>query len=72
VHALHEAALCIIAQGRKQVMLAGELYIYDRDDCQGRRSRLARIKIILMRERSGRARRLYAKPPRRDDCKDHE
>lgn len=29
VHALHEPALCIIAQGRKQVMLGSEVYRYD-------------------------------------------
>lgn len=29
LHALHEPALCIVAQGRKQVMLAGEVYFYD-------------------------------------------
>jgi AraC-like DNA-binding protein len=29
LHALHEPALCIVAQGRKQVMLAGEVYEYD-------------------------------------------
>lgn len=29
VHGVHEAAVCIIAQGRKQVMLGEEVYIYD-------------------------------------------
>jgi AraC-like DNA-binding protein len=29
LHALHQPALCIIAQGRKQVMLGDEVYLYD-------------------------------------------
>lgn len=29
LHALHEPALCIIAQGRKQVMLGEQVYLYD-------------------------------------------
>ncbi|PXA76940.1 AraC family transcriptional regulator CmrA [Caulobacter sp. D4A] len=29
VHGVHEAAVCIIAQGRKQVMLGEEVYVYD-------------------------------------------
>ncbi|MGF1938441.1 MAG: AraC family transcriptional regulator [Nostoc sp. ChiQUE02] len=28
LHALHEPALCIVAQGKKQVMLADNLYVY--------------------------------------------
>ncbi|AMJ62178.1 AraC family transcriptional regulator [Bosea sp. PAMC 26642] len=30
LHALHEPALCILVQGRKQVMLGDQVYIYDR------------------------------------------
>ena len=30
IHALHEPALCIVAQGRKQVMLGEDVYLYDR------------------------------------------
>lgn len=30
LHALHEPALCIIVQGRKQVMLGSRVYHYDR------------------------------------------
>jgi AraC-like DNA-binding protein len=30
IHALHEPALCIVAQGRKQVMLGETIYLYDR------------------------------------------
>jgi AraC-like DNA-binding protein len=30
VHAVHEPALCIIVQGRKQVMLGERIYLYDR------------------------------------------
>lgn len=33
LHALHEPALCIVAQGKKQVMLADELYLYGSDHC---------------------------------------
>jgi AraC-like DNA-binding protein len=33
VHALHEPALCIVAQGRKQVILADELYFYGPSHC---------------------------------------
>jgi AraC-like DNA-binding protein len=33
LHALHEPALCIVAQGKKQVMLANELYLYGSDQC---------------------------------------
>jgi AraC-like DNA-binding protein len=29
IHAVHKPALCIVAQGRKQVMLADEVYLYD-------------------------------------------
>lgn len=29
IHAVHRPALCIVAQGRKQVMLADEVYLYD-------------------------------------------
>jgi AraC-like DNA-binding protein len=32
-HVLHEPALCLVAQGRKQVMLGGELYSYSREQC---------------------------------------
>ncbi|MEH2367985.1 AraC family transcriptional regulator [Nostoc sp.] len=31
LHALHEPALCIVAQGKKQVMLADNLYVYGQD-----------------------------------------
>lgn len=30
LHALHQPALCIVAQGRKQVMLGETVYVYDR------------------------------------------
>lgn len=30
-HAVHEPAVCIIAQGRKQVMLGEQIFIYDRE-----------------------------------------
>jgi AraC-like DNA-binding protein len=30
LHALHQPALCIVAQGRKQVMLGSTVYVYDR------------------------------------------
>ncbi|MBD2681099.1 MULTISPECIES: AraC family transcriptional regulator [Nostoc] len=33
LHALHEPALCIVAQGKKQVMLANNLYVYGQDRC---------------------------------------
>ncbi|MFP2958015.1 AraC family transcriptional regulator N-terminal domain-containing protein [Myxococcus sp. 1LA] len=33
LHALHEPALCIVAQGRKQVMLADELFVYGPEQC---------------------------------------
>jgi len=33
LHALHEPALCIVAQGKKQVMLADKLYLYGPDQC---------------------------------------
>lgn len=33
VHALHQPALCIVAQGRKRVMLADEFYLYGPDNC---------------------------------------
>ncbi|MBD2411062.1 AraC family transcriptional regulator [Nostoc calcicola FACHB-389] len=33
LHALHEPALCIVAQGKKQVMLAENLYVYGQDRC---------------------------------------
>ncbi len=33
LHALHEPALCIVAQGKKQVMLADEIYVYGPDQC---------------------------------------
>ncbi|BAY79796.1 AraC family transcriptional regulator (plasmid) [Nostoc linckia NIES-25] len=33
LYALHEPALCIVAQGKKQVMLADNLYVYGRDRC---------------------------------------
>ncbi|MCY1043658.1 AraC family transcriptional regulator [Corallococcus sp. bb12-1] len=33
LHALHAPALCIVAQGRKQVLLAGESYVYGPDQC---------------------------------------
>ncbi|MEG4574115.1 AraC family transcriptional regulator [Microcoleus sp. N3A4] len=33
LHALHEPALCIVAQGKKQVILADELYVYGPDQC---------------------------------------
>jgi AraC-like DNA-binding protein len=33
LHALHEPALCIVAQGRKQVMLADEVYLYGPEQC---------------------------------------
>ncbi|WP_426754645.1 AraC family transcriptional regulator [Myxococcus sp. Y35] len=33
IHALHEPALCIIAQGRKQVMLADQLFPYGPEQC---------------------------------------
>lgn len=29
IHAVHKPALCIVAQGRKQVMLADEVYLHD-------------------------------------------
>ena len=29
LHALHQPALCIVAQGRKQVMLGSQVYLYD-------------------------------------------
>jgi len=32
-HVLHEPALCLVAQGRKQMMLGGELYSYSREQC---------------------------------------
>jgi AraC-like DNA-binding protein len=33
LHALYEPALCIVAQGRKQAILAGELYVYGPRQC---------------------------------------
>ncbi|TSC25185.1 AraC family transcriptional regulator [Corallococcus sp. Z5C101001] len=33
LHTLHEPALCIVAQGRKQVLLGEELYVYGPDQC---------------------------------------
>jgi hypothetical protein len=30
IYALHEPALCLIAQGRKQAMLGSQVYVYDR------------------------------------------
>jgi AraC-like DNA-binding protein len=33
LHALYEPALCIVAQGRKQAILAGELYVYGPNQC---------------------------------------
>ncbi|NVJ14958.1 AraC family transcriptional regulator [Myxococcus sp. AM010] len=33
LHALHEPALCIVAQGRKQVMLANEVFHYGPEQC---------------------------------------
>jgi len=33
LHTLHEPALCIVAQGKKQVMLADNLYVYGQDQC---------------------------------------
>ncbi|RKH34714.1 AraC family transcriptional regulator [Corallococcus praedator] len=33
LHALHAPALCIVAQGRKQVLLADESYVYGPDQC---------------------------------------
>ncbi|WXH27010.1 HTH-type transcriptional activator RhaS [Myxococcus stipitatus] len=33
LHALHAPALCIVAQGRKQVLLANELYVYGTAQC---------------------------------------
>src|SRR5690349_11432798 len=33
LYALHEPALCIVAQGKKQVMLADNLYVYGQDRC---------------------------------------
>lgn len=33
LHALHEPALCIVAQGRKQVMLAEEVFHYGPEQC---------------------------------------
>jgi AraC-like DNA-binding protein len=33
LHALHEPALCLVAQGRKQVMLADKFYLYGPDHC---------------------------------------
>ncbi|MCP3097834.1 AraC family transcriptional regulator [Myxococcus sp. K15C18031901] len=33
LHALHAPALCIVARGRKQVLLAEELYVYGPDQC---------------------------------------
>lgn len=33
IHGLHEPALCIIAQGRKQVLLAGNLFLYGPEQC---------------------------------------
>ncbi|ATB50312.1 AraC family transcriptional regulator [Corallococcus macrosporus] len=33
LHALHEPALCIVAQGRKQVLLADELFVYGPEQC---------------------------------------
>lgn len=33
LHALQEPALCIVAQGRKQVLLGDELYVYGTDQC---------------------------------------
>ncbi|NOK16207.1 AraC family transcriptional regulator [Corallococcus carmarthensis] len=33
LHALHEPALCIVARGRKQVLLGDELYVYGPDQC---------------------------------------
>ncbi|MEH2053394.1 AraC family transcriptional regulator [Nostoc sp.] len=32
LHALHEPSLCIVAQGKKQVMLADNLYVYGQDE----------------------------------------
>ncbi|CAA9336291.1 MAG: Transcriptional regulator, AraC family, partial [uncultured Chloroflexia bacterium] len=31
LHALHEPALCIVAQGKKQVLLGDKVYLYNRD-----------------------------------------
>ncbi|MDF5706414.1 MAG: AraC family transcriptional regulator [Nostoc sp. S4] len=33
LHALHQPALCIVAQGKKQVMLADYVYVYGQDQC---------------------------------------
>jgi len=33
LHTLHAPALCIVAQGRKQVLLADELHVYGPDQC---------------------------------------
>jgi AraC-like DNA-binding protein len=33
LHVLHEPALCLVAQGRKQMMLAGEAHVYGPDQC---------------------------------------
>ncbi|MGF1990962.1 MAG: AraC family transcriptional regulator [Nostoc sp. ZfuVER08] len=33
LHALHEPTLCIVAQGKKQVMLGENLYVYGQDRC---------------------------------------
>ncbi|MCY1035253.1 AraC family transcriptional regulator [Corallococcus sp. BB11-1] len=33
LHVLHEPALCIVAQGRKQVLLGDESYVYGPDQC---------------------------------------
>src|SRR3954463_3269485 len=33
LHGLHEPALCIVAQGKKRVMLAEQLYLYGPDQC---------------------------------------
>jgi AraC-like DNA-binding protein len=33
MHVLHEPALCLVAQGRKQMMLAGEVHAYGPDQC---------------------------------------
>lgn len=33
IPALHEPALCIVAQGKKQVMLADQVYLYGPDQC---------------------------------------
>ncbi|MBN3957826.1 AraC family transcriptional regulator [Nostoc sp. NMS8] len=32
LHGLHEPSLCIVAQGKKQVMLADNLYVYGKDE----------------------------------------